>query len=81
MDPDPAATLANPTMPRGHNWFLQHFPVATNTKLGQDITDLLQGNPQYKLMTSNGRLTGRTVYQYADFKDLFKFYAKDIQPE
>jgi hypothetical protein len=81
MDPDPKASLANPTMPRGHNWFLQHFPVSTTSKLGADINELLQGDPKYKLMTSNGKLTGRTVYQYADFKDLFKYYAKDIQPE
>lgn len=81
MDPDPAASLADPTNARGHNWFLQHFPVATNTKVGADISDILAGDPKYKLMTHNGWKTGRTVYQYADFRDLFKYYQKDIQPE
>lgn len=80
MDPDPAASLLNPTMPRGHNWFLQHFPVATDSKPGADLNDLLQGDPKYKLMTHNGTLKGRTVYEYKSFKDLFKNYSPDIQP-
>lgn len=58
FDPEPGKT--NPeqptTEPRGHNWFLQHFPVSKNTdlKLPGAIARVLQGSQSYKLITHNG---------------------------
>lgn len=62
FDPEPAepgsTTYAKQptTEPRGHNWFLQHFPVSKNTdlKLPGAVAKVLQGSQSYKLITHNG---------------------------
>lgn len=75
LDPDPKGTLENPSMPRGHNWFLQFYPVDVSSKATEK--DLLEGMPEYKLITHDGTLEGRRVYEYADMKDLFE----DLDPD
>lgn len=73
---------------RGHNWFLQHFPVTKNTNLDAPgaVAKVLMGSQKYKLITHNGfppvevnpqidpKIAGQTVYKYADFADLFRDY-------
>lgn len=58
FDPEPGAvnTSQPTTEPRGHNWFLQHFPVSkdTNLKLPGAVARVLQGSQSYKLITHNG---------------------------
>lgn len=75
LDPDPEGSKANPNQPRGHNWFLQFFPVDTTTNVANsNIDTLLQGKQEYKLISSDGTPTGKTVYEYMDFKLLFTDY-------
>lgn len=80
FDPDPVWSKANPTNPAGHNWFLQHFPVTTAVNVQQNINQILQGVQKYKLITHDGRPTGKTVYEYKDFDYLFANYDRDLQP-
>lgn len=74
LDPDPDAVKTGKT-PRGHNYFLQFFPVDTTTDVGaQSVNSLLQGKQSYKLITHDGTPTGKTVYEYKDFRELFTDY-------
>jgi len=74
LDPDPQAAIEGKDA-RGHNHFLQFFPVDTTTDVGaQSVNSLLQGKQSYKLITHDGTPTGKTVYEYKDFKDLFTDY-------
>lgn len=76
FDPNPIWSANNPTNPTGHNWFLQHYPVNTASK----IPDILQGKQEYKLITHDGTPTGNTVYAYKEFDQLFSHYDRDLQP-
>lgn len=81
FDPDPKKTeemvkMGKPNRARGHNWFMQHFPNTAATT----ATDALNSEPSYKLITHNGfaddfqAAPGRTVYRYANMKELFGNY-------
>lgn len=90
FDPDPLLYKTEEPLdePRGHNWFLQHFPVTKNTNLDAPgaVAKVLAGTQKYKLITHNGyppvevnqqidpKIAGQTVYKYADFAELFKNY-------
>lgn len=58
FNPEPDKVQVNQpiTEPRGHNWFLQHFPVSkdTNLKLPGAVAKVLAGSQSYKLITHNG---------------------------
>lgn len=76
LDPDPEGTKENPADPRGHNWFLQYYPVDVTTQA--NVNQLIEGMPSYKLITHDGTPEGKTVYQYADMEMLFKDLDPDI---
>lgn len=52
FDPDPDSTQVPLGEPRGHNWFLQHFPADANNN--KNVSDVLLGVMDYKLITHNG---------------------------
>lgn len=76
LDPDPEGTLDNPLSPRGHNWFLQFYPVDVNTVA--NAKDLIEGMPEYKLITHDGTPEGRRVYESADMYYLFEKLDPDL---
>jgi len=67
FDPDPDSTQVPLDEPRGHNWFLQHFPAdASNNK---NVSDVLLGTMDYKLITHNGYPPEGTMYAALLAKD------------
>lgn len=86
LDPDPVNSLKFANEPRGHNWFLQYFPVDTTALDISSVDSLLAGKPEYKLITHNGyppyshfgALAGKTVYNYKDMRELFTNYDGDF---
>jgi len=61
FDPDPDSTQVPLTEPRGHNWFLQHFPADANNN--KNVSDVLLGTMDYKLITHNGYPPAGSMYE------------------
>lgn len=86
LDPDPEMSALHPLNPRGHNWFLQFFPIDTSSLDTSSVDALLGGRPEYKLITHNGfppdwpdiPRQGKTVYNYKDMRELFTNYLPDF---